>query len=395
MTEVLVELLAMAVYGNIIVLLHELGHAGFARFAGFRVTSFAVGLGPPLLRFPLRDGVVFHIDRWPIGGACTAIPLGPTGAGRSWYHAGGLVVQGVLGVFLFALPEHWLIDRMMHFNALVALTNAVPWKLGGSASDGWYLLDAWRGGRRAVEILPQRAQLERLAAREQAVGSPLGTLYADLCLAWADVLAGRADRASKFFELDPPQTAVEPWIDVLYHYVRAEWHRQLHRPLAALRTLQDTRRARESEVGEMGLDLLLVAEARTLIDLGDNQKAQRVLAKLAGTWGPVGRQASAIQLRTSIEDAAEELEYATWRVARRVNEAWLDPADTIETLHIAADRLEEHGRPAPAAGARQAANTLSKRILASCAAEDRPSLNARLGTIDATTTERGQSGAVR
>ena len=319
----------MLVYGNALVLLHELGHAAFARVGGFRVTSFAVGLGPPLLRLSLRGGVVLHLDRWPVGGSCTAIPLGPTSRRRAWYHAGGLIVQAVLALVLLALPDSWLVNRIESFNLLVALTNALPWRLGGSASDGWYLLDAARGGRQQVEILPQRTRLLRLLTREEAVGSPVGTMYAALCLAWADVLAGRPDRADPFFEADPPETALEPWIDALYTYVRAEWHRQRHRPLAALETVQRGRTAREGELSEAATGLLLLAAARARVDLGQHDEAGRALAGIVGDAGPIGRQATVVLLWSTLGASPDELEHAVFRVARRTTEAWLDPADGV------------------------------------------------------------------
>jgi hypothetical protein len=389
--DLLIELLAMAIYGNAIVLVHELGHAAFARVGGFRITSFAIGLGPPLLRLPLRGGVVVHLDRWWVGGSCTAIPLGPTSRRRSWYHAGGLIVQAGLALVLLPLPESWLVDRIETFNLLVAATNAVPWRIGGSASDGWFLLDMARGGRKAVEILPQRARLLRLAERERAVGSPLGTTYAELCLAWGDLLAGRADRADAFFELDPPETAVEPWIDVLYTYVRAEWHRLRQRPLAAVRTVREARLAREDEVGEDALGLLAVAEARAAVDLGATERVARALARVTGLSGPVGRQAAAVSLLAALSGSADDLEYATWRVARRTGESWLDPADVVAGLRAAADQLVEAGRSEAAAGARVAAAALSKRVRASAAAEDRPFLERRLAIPPPTSSSEDEA----
>jgi len=378
--SLLVELAAMLVYGNALVLLHELGHAAFARLGGFRVTSFAVGLGPPLLRIPLRGGVVLHLDRWWVGGACTAIPLGPTTRRRAWYHAGGLIVQAVLAVLLLLLPDTWLIDRIESFNLLVALTNALPWRLGGSASDGWYLLDAARGGRQQVEILPQRARLVRLLNREEQVGSPVGTMYAALCLAWADVLAGRPDRADAFFQQDPPETALEPWIDALYTYVRAEWHRQRHRPLPALETAQAGRTAREGELSEAAQGLLLLAAARARVDLGQHDAAVRTLTGIVGDAGPIGRQALVVLLWTTLDQAVDDLEHAVFRVARRVSEAWLDPADAVAALRAAGDALVEHGRTDAAHGSRVAANQLEHRLRTTAAAEDRASLAARLQT---------------
>lgn len=375
-TDLGLELLAMLVYGNVLVLFHEAGHAALARAGGFRVTSFAVGLGPPLLRLQLPGGVVLHLDRWPLGGSCTAIPRGPSSRRRAWYHAGGLIVQAGLALLLLGAPEGWLTDRLISFNLLVAATNALPWRVGRSASDGWYLLDTFRGGRRGVEVLPQRARLEHLARRELAVGSPLGSLYAALCLAWADVLVGRLDRADVFFQRDSPQTAVEPWVDVLYTYVRAEWHRAHGRALAALRTLREARTAREGEVSEGALGLLTVAEARALVDLDALDQARDALARITGVGGPIGRQASAIYLRTVLEGPAEDVEAAAARVVRRRDEAWLDPADVVEALTRAMERLAAQERPTIAL--QEARDALAARVRATAAPDDREALGVRL-----------------
>ena len=42
MSTVWLDLLALAVYGPLVVLLHELGHAIFARAGGYRITAFGI-----------------------------------------------------------------------------------------------------------------------------------------------------------------------------------------------------------------------------------------------------------------------------------------------------------------------------------------------------------------
>ena len=163
MQPLLTELLALCLYGPGIVVLHEVGHATFARAGGFRVTSFGIGLGRPLWSGYVRDGLVVHIDRWVFaGGACTAIPVGPPGAHRAWFHAGGLLFQLLLAALFVGLPSSWWLDRIASFNVLVAVTNAVPWRTRAAASDGWYVLEALTGGRRRGHALGQRAALERI-----------------------------------------------------------------------------------------------------------------------------------------------------------------------------------------------------------------------------------------
>ena len=58
MQPLVIELFALLMYGTGIVVLHELGHLLFARLGGFRVSSFGIGFGKPLLRFQWRGGLV-------------------------------------------------------------------------------------------------------------------------------------------------------------------------------------------------------------------------------------------------------------------------------------------------------------------------------------------------
>ena len=382
MPELAVNLLAMLIYGPLLVILHESGHALFARAGGFRVTSFGIGLGRPLWSIYLKGGVVFHIDRWILaGGACTAIPVGPPSARRMWFHGGGLIVQAVLAGILLMMPSHWLVSGIFWFNVLVALHNLVPWRLGGQASDGWYLLDAATGGRRGGSVLTQRATFERIAAREEAIGSPVGRVYSQICLAWTDILAGKPEQAALLFQDDPPESLVDPWVDALYHYVQAEWHRSEGRALAALRIAREAHSDIDFEKAGDGAILMSLAEARALVDLDANSQAQRRLARAAGVGGPIGWQAAAILLWASLDGETDDLELATWRVMRRRHEAWLDPGDPILALWNAADQLEERGRLTAARGARDAASALARRTLRSVGDADRASLARRLGDV--------------
>ncbi len=393
MPDLAANLLAMLIYGPLLVILHECGHAAFARLGGFRVTSFGIGLGRPLWSIYLKGGVVFHIDRWFFtGGACTAIPVGPHSVGRMWFHAGGLIVQAVLAGVLLLLPEHWLVTGIFWFNALVAVHNLVPWRLGGQASDGWYLLDAATGGRRGGSVLHQRASFERIAKREEAIGSPVGRVYSQICLAWTDILAGRPENAATLFRDDPPESLVDPWVDALYHYVKAEWHRAEDRPLAALRVAREAHSDIDFEHSDDGAILMSLAEARALVDLDANAQAQRRLARTAGIGGPIGWQAAAILLWASLDGETDDLELATWRVMRRRNEAWLDPGDPILALWKAADQLEERGRLAAARGARDAASTLARQILRTVVESDRVSLARRLGDVAHAQTQTALAG---
>ena len=56
---------------SILVVLHEYGHFLVARRAGVRVTDFAVGFGPTLLKWTSpRSGTNYRINALPLGGYC-------------------------------------------------------------------------------------------------------------------------------------------------------------------------------------------------------------------------------------------------------------------------------------------------------------------------------------
>lgn len=381
MSSLAVELGALLVYAPILVLFHELGHVALARAGGYRVSSFGVGMGRPLWRLHLAHGVVLHLDTWLLaGGAAVAIPDGPAGARRAWFHGGGLLFQLALGLVLLALPEWWLVQRVAQLNLLVGITNALPWRAGALASDGWYLLDVALGGRRSSEILPQRPLFRRLARREQVIGSPLGQAWARVCLAWTDVLSGQLHRAAPLFEEDPSLTVVSPWIEAVYSHIRAEWGRQQGRAAQAVQSLRQTRLALEPHLGPAPRQMLMLAEARSLVDLQRGQEALAVLGRMGASGGMVGRQAEVVTLAAQL-DGEEEVEHATWRVLRLTDQSFLDPADAALVLLRASQRLHELGRAEPARGALEAARALARRTLHTAAAEDREALGDRLGEL--------------
>lgn len=361
--QLAVELLALVIYGNAIVILHEAGHAALAHPAGLRVTSFGVGFGPPVARIKLAGSRVVYLARWPVGGACTAVPRGPDTRRRWIFHAGGLLAQLVLGLVLALLPPSWLAERIAAFNLLVALTNALPWRVGQVASDGWYLLDSMRRRPRTGEVITQRRQLCRLAERENALGSLAGSTYAEIVLAWVDIQRGRPDLAADLLERDPAHTALEAWFDVLYAVVSAECFRAAGRPLDAIRTLRRTRTAREPELSATAQDLLAIIEGRTLLDLDAPGQALQRLSTVLGVSGPAGRQATVLLVRALLDAKTEDLVAATLRAVRAARGALLDPIDAAGSLDLAATTLEDHGALETARSAREASASVVRRVL--------------------------------
>lgn len=376
-----IEILALLAYGPGIVLWHEAGHLVLARAGGLRATSFGIGLGRPLWHARLPGGFVLWMGRWVfLGGSATAVPVTPAGPRRAWFHAGGLVAQAVLAAVLFALPHVWWVDRMAQFNLLVFLTNAVPWRLGTATSDGMHLWRILVGRRAEAPGGADRESLERLARREAAIGSDLGEAWARLALAWADVRAGRTAVAGAFLAQDAPALTLSPWADALHQYVRAEWHRREGRPLAALHVARNARAVYHDDLGDSELGLLTLAEAQALVALDEGRMAQRVLARLAGTSGRVGRQAAAVHLAAALGGPIDEVALAALPLARRWTGPWLDPAEAAEVLGDAADALLAAGRVEDARPVLQAAQRLAARVLSAAAPEERPGLAARLGT---------------
>ncbi|MBV8750157.1 MAG: site-2 protease family protein, partial [Candidatus Eremiobacteraeota bacterium] len=65
--QIIVYLLTL----SILVVLHEYGHFIVARRNGVRVTDFAVGFGPTLVKWTSpRTGTNYRINALPIGGYC-------------------------------------------------------------------------------------------------------------------------------------------------------------------------------------------------------------------------------------------------------------------------------------------------------------------------------------
>ncbi len=381
MQRLLYELLALALLVPAIGVLHELGHALMAPLAGYRVTSLGVGLGRPIVRRLTARGQLLWLGRWPLaGGACVAVPAGLR-AHPSLYHAGGLVAQGLLALVLHVVaPSHWVLARAEVFNLLVLVWNCVPWRWQGVASDGWFLLARFRRGRPGVPLIGRRSVLERLARFEESVGSPLGSWYARLCLAWLDVLVAAPDRASAFFELPEPHglRAEDRGLRALQGWARVAWCLARQEPEQALEEAREWRARLGSRVPDSSEDLSTLAVARALLACGRPDEARQVLASLAGVSGTVGREARVILLGVCLAgEDAQATGLAAWRLVERLSGPFLDPVHVITLIWTASERLESD--VATAARFRALSMRAASRLLAWAEPGDRATLTTRLG----------------
>jgi hypothetical protein len=375
------ELLALTLLVPLIGTLHELGHAAAAPLAGYRVTSLGLGLGKPLWRRVNPRGQVLWLGRWPLaGGACVAVPSGFE-ARPALYHAGGLVMQALLALALLPLSDlHWLLARAETFNLLVLAWNLLPWRWQGQASDGWYLVAGTVPGRARAPVMGRRPVLERLVRFEENLGSPVGSWYAQLGLAWLDVMVGRPERAATFLASPEPE-GLQPedrGIRAIRGHVRVSWHRAAGRYEEALDEARSWRARLGSAVPDGAEDLSTLAVARALVDCDQPAEARRVLASLAGVSGAVGREATAILLAACLaEDDDRAVRRAAWRLVERLPGPFFDPVLVVRSLDRAA-RRGDAGDPVSQRFAREA-QRVRARLLAWVELEDREALAASLG----------------
>ncbi len=360
----------------LVALVHELGHALLAGPAGLRVTSFGIGLGRPVARFRGPGGVVLVLRMWVVaGGACVAVPRGPGVRARvAWFHAGGALAQLVLAALLAGVAAAGLdspsLASVARFNVLVLVFNLVPWKVGGRASDGWWILQHVRAGRGGPGLLfTRRAELERLLRWEEEGESPVGVWYARLLLAWMDLQLRRLDRADAFFTREHAEAVLDPHLDALHHGLVAEWHRLRGRPLAALWVFRQLRQARPDGLPPETEDLLHLVEGRTWLDLGEVTRAREALTRLAGVEGTAAADATVLRVEVALAaDDPEELRRAVRRVRLRAGS--LDPVGATRTLAAAARALDGDSDEPAAAVASAVAATLRERLVRIADADD-------------------------
>ncbi len=337
-------LLGLVVWVPLVSVVHEAGHAAFAGFGGYRVTSFGVGRGRPLVRVLLPRGVVFHIGRWFLaGGTCVAIPRHPTaGPMAAWFHGGGIVFQCVLAVFLWLIPEGawtpWVLTGAK-LNGWVVVWNLFPWRVGTFASDGWWLIS--RLFRRAAVQRPLftlRGSLERIQTFEDRVQSPVGSWYAGLMLAWADSLLGLPKRGLASMNGRLPDQWSDPHLRALACLVHADALRRSGAPMAAIQRLAESG---AEEVTDETADLLRVVEGAAWLDLGEGDRVRRILGLLAGTTGIVAGEVATLALDLAVREGdAESMGVLGLRLCRLSAGGLLDPIRAADVLMRASSQVE-------------------------------------------------------
>jgi len=290
------------------------------------------------------------------------------------------MAQALLAVVLWLLPNWWWVDAVASFNLLVLASNLLPWRVAGMASDGWWILaHLRRRGGGGPGLIGRRAVIGRILDFEGRARSPMGVWYAELMLAWTDLLVGRLVAADRFFAEAHDEAAIDPVLDALSQFVEASWHRARGRPLAALRLVRDVRRAYGSQLTQSSEDLLAVVEARTWLDLDEPDAARKALSQVAGAAGAVGGEAAVIRLEIALRDQdIEAIARCTRHLGHRWSGAVLDLPAAIRALSRGVEAL---GGPADVELGQLAAiaNGAARRLLSQCDAPDRHSLASRLG----------------
>jgi len=356
----------------LVITVHEAGHAAVAKLAGFRVTSFGVGYGRPILRHRGANGVVFYVGRWFwAGGSCVAVPrrLGADPR-EALYHAGGVLAQAALAGALALLPPTWWVEPVARFNLLVLAWNMVPWQLWGTQSDGWRFVRALSRGRLlSAPMFASRSALARLLRFEETVGSPVGVWYCRLLLAWSDLLVGRQPEAFLAAESDPI-SVTDPAFDALQQHVLASGLIAAGQPEAALRALAGVRSAHGASLPMASRDLLALTESRAHLSRGALADARSALSRLAGVSGPLGEEARVISLEIAL---AEGDDAATGAAAARVAvRGVLDPPSAAAALWRAGAVLGDDTL-------RQRAQAEAARLMMVAEPDDEPPLARRLG----------------
>jgi hypothetical protein len=275
-------------------LVHELGHALMARWSGFLVSSFGMGLGRPLWVRSWRGSRVYLCRRTPLQGITFSVmaQIYPTRGQLVAMLAGGVLANFALAAVALLLwrllpwgSEVWAMVGLL--NAGLGVGNLIPFRSRVGATtmrtDGGLILQVLRGGARAGEA-PERIQ--RLAALRglwESVGDHLG-LWVHLlgaATAWRDL--GDVERAEAVLaEAEAVPLEPTPFTRAYGAVVRAAVLRAAGKFADAQAALDAAEQGFRDLGHEAGRFLTAWGRAELLLQQGDAAAASAALDALDG-----------------------------------------------------------------------------------------------------------------
>jgi hypothetical protein len=291
--EVFIALLALLLAMYLGAFVHESGHALFGWWMGYRVTSFGMGVGRPLVVWRCGTTRVYFALSRPMQGITFVVHprlLPPVGASLT-YLAGGPILQSVFAVLLVGAA--WLIPRGREalllagvVNGVWAFVNFIPMRVRIGTftmrSDGRLMLDFLRRGSIETPIRDLVHTIEGLRGLWTRVGDTLILRCTLLGQAIKWVELGACEPARHSWE-ESESLPSEPWswLQAYRLLVQAEVASASGSQQVAQQAIT---RAEELFAAEDHIEgLFLIAMARVNIHLreGDIQAARTRLAELA------------------------------------------------------------------------------------------------------------------
>lgn len=163
--SILLSLVVLMVALLVQIILHEGGHLLFGLLTGYRFVSFRI-----FHYTLLKEEGKFRIKRFDIAGTGGQCLLSPpeVAAGEYipyfWYNVGGGILN-LLGAFITLPIWLWVDDLPVVIDVflllfslvgvLLALTNLIPFKIGGITNDGANLVQMWRNPSSRTDLAVQ------------------------------------------------------------------------------------------------------------------------------------------------------------------------------------------------------------------------------------------------
>jgi hypothetical protein len=303
------------------IFLHEVGHVVCGWAAGYRVTSFGMGLGRPLRLLRLGHCRVYFCLHRPLQGITFTVSpvLLPRRRRAVWMLSGGVLANLLAAFVSLATGQYFLQARPLWLlaagaNAFLVVYSLIPFSLavGGSRSytDGALIMHTLRYGRLPGFAKDVVQTVHALRAHWQAVGDGL-VLQLNLTAAAASwLLLGDTERAGQLLD---EATAVPGEVPAAFR-VHLMMSRGLalsaRDPVAALAALTEA----EELLGNTGqtgsLFLVRGVRAHVLLKHGDARGASQVLAGLgnhpvsvAGGYWQVSLLATHVQVACALAES--------------------------------------------------------------------------------------------